>query len=899
LAVSAPSGTVTFLFTDIEGSTRLWEAVPEAMRAAQELHDDVVRSAIDVHAGYVFSTAGDGLGAAFARVGDALGAAVAAQAALSAADWPDGASLRVRMGLHTGEAHERGGDYFGSVVNRAARLMAIGHGGQVLCSALTAGLVGDEATLLDLGEHRLRDLSAPQRVFQVGQERFPPLRSPDLVPTNLPVMVTGIVGRDEEVREVTKLLAGHRLVTLTGPGGVGKTRLALEVAATAAATFPDGAWLVELSPLGRGGDVARAVAAAVGSAAADRDALVAYLADRSQLLLLDNCEYVVDATAELVTAVMAAAREVRVLATSQEPLGVPGELVYRVGALELPEETADPGLLVRSAAVRLFIERAHAANPQFALYADNADAIGAICRDLDGVPLALELAAARARAMPVGEIAERLGERFRLLASAPRAAEERHRTLSAAVAWSHELLRPDESVVFRRLSVFPASFDLKAAEEIAGAGDGIDVLECVVRLVDRSLVNYDTTEGRYRLGQTLRQYAADRLDETGETEVLREAHARYFTGLAARLSAPGGGEEGTARQRIAAELDNLRSAADWFSAGERWRELLRLSRDLFAFFAFHDTADGFRWYQRALEGWPGLVGQARVDALGECSQLGGQVEFTASQASGELSISLADEGGLLHSPWAWVALAISKLYGADPNGAVEAATRAVSVGRQRGDELSLSIARGLSAVVLAAAGEFDRSEAAVREVLEEARHAGDPVVRWNAVVCAAGSYLDRAPPRFAEALAVLEANPLEPGEPLYVLALEQWRGVVLLGRARPGEAAARLARSIRAGDRMGAITLLEQSAAALALACADLGQPALAANIAGYAGARFGAQRSRAPMRAWLDERLDTALASLDPTERAQATERGSRLDRRGFMELVSQTEDLVTLEPY
>jgi predicted ATPase/class 3 adenylate cyclase len=870
VAVAPPSGTITFLFTDIEGSTRQWEAAPAAMRAAQELHDDILRTAITAHGGHIFSTAGDGLGAAFARVGDALDAAVAAQAALAAADWPEGATLRVRMGAHTGEAHERGGDYFGPAVNRAARVMAIGNGGQVLCSAATAGLISGDVALLDLGEHRLRDLSAPQRVFQIGEGRFPPLRSPDLVPTNLPIMATGLVGRDEEVRALCKLVADQRLVTLTGPGGVGKTRLALEVAASAAVAFPDGTWLVELAPLGVGGDVARAVATALGSAAGERGALMAYLADRSKLLVLDNCDYVVDEAADLATAMLASARDVRVLATSQEPLSVPGEVVHRVGPLELPDETADPGRLLRSAAVRLLVERTHAANPQFNLNAANAEAVGAICRELDGVPLALELAAARARAMPVAEIARRLGERFHLLGGGSRGAEERHRTLS---------------------------FDLEAAEEVVGGGDELDVLECVLRLVDRSLVAFDTVEGRYRLGQTLRQYAADRLEEASETEAFREAHARYFAALASRVGAPLPSEAGMGRQRLAAERDNLRGVAEFFASQRRWPELLGLSRDLFLFLYFNDFADGFRWYRQALDEYSDLSGQDRVDALGEFSALASQIDFAAAEASSDRSIEQADIGGLLHSPWAWQVRGIHGLYDGDGQRAVEAAARSVAVADERSDDLCRSLVRAFMAAALAASGQLERSEELAREVLEDAKYQFDPAALWMAVLCLASTYLlNCAPPRFAEGLAVLEANPLDlqAVEALFVLVLEEMWGLALLGHSRAAEAVTHLARSIRIGDGAGMISQVEQATAAFAIVCADGGEPVLATQIHGFASAKLAAQRIRTAMRAWLDERLDTALASLDSPERAQAIERGSRLDRRGFMQLVAQAEDLV-----
>ena len=511
------SGTVSFLFTDIEGSTHLWDSVPEVMAQALERHDSIFRSSIATCDGYVFSISGDGFGAAFASAADALTVAVAMQGALAAEPWPAGAVIRVRMGVHTGEASERDGNYFGTAVNRAARLMAVAHGGQVVCSQASAVLAGAAVSLRSLGEHRLRDLAAAEQIFQVGGDAFPPLRSVDAVPTNLPTVRTELIGRTDEVTELMELVERERLVTLTGVGGVGKTRLALGVAASIAAGFTDGCWLVELSPVADGDEVVKSVAAAIRAPTTTTDALVDYLADRRVLIVLDNCEHVLDAAADLVDAIAAAAADVHFLVTSREPLGLDGEQVRRVHSLALPAAEAGPQEAEATAAVRLFAERAAAASARFTIDAGNVAAVVEICRHLDGIPLAIELAAARVRAMAPAEIARRLDERFRLLAGGSRRSQERHRTLLATVAWSHDLLTDDEKITFRRLAVFPASFDLAAAEAVAGDGT-IDVVDCVLRLVDRSLVMFEPEEDRYRLLETLRQYGADRLAEAGETE---------------------------------------------------------------------------------------------------------------------------------------------------------------------------------------------------------------------------------------------------------------------------------------------------------------------------------------------------------------------------------------------
>ncbi len=382
------------------------------------------------------------------------------------------------MGVHTGEADLREGDYFGTAVNRAARVSAAAHGGQIVVSHVTEELVRDQLPddvhLEDLGEHHLRDLARPERVFQVGgpglAREFPPLRTSARVPTNLPTPPTELIGRDVEVEAVAGELSGHRLVTITGVGGMGKTRLAVEVAASLAAEHPDGVWFVDLAPALDGGDVVRAVAAAMGAtgAASSADALLGHLAERRTLLVLDNCEHVIDAVAQLAEAMLARAPEVRMLATSREPLDVAGESVKHLRPLALPDATEQgPSDAAHFAAVRLFEERARSGRSDFVVDEDNVEDVVEICRRLDGVPLAIELAAARVGAMSTGDIRSRLGERFRLLAGSRRG-HERHRTLLAAVEWSHDLLDAEEQRVFRSLSVFAGSFGL--ADATRGGG---------------------------------------------------------------------------------------------------------------------------------------------------------------------------------------------------------------------------------------------------------------------------------------------------------------------------------------------------------------------------------------------------------------------------------------------
>ena len=570
-----PSGTVTFLFTDVEGSSRLWEEHPDTMKSALARHDQILRDAIATHDGYVVKMTGDGAHAVFGNAEHAVAAAVLVQDMLAEVDWGEPGSLLVRIGIHTGPAEARDADYFGPAVNRAARLMSAAHGGQVVVSLVTAELVRDllpdGVALKDLGEHRLRDVSSPERVFQLmrfGLERdFPPLRSLDVLPTNLPRQLTSFVGRDDEILQLRGLLDDHRLVTITGVGGVGKTRLSIQVAADVLASFTDGAWIVELAAADA--ESMHAVFAAVlgtrlrpGSTV--RDDVIEFLARRDLLLVVDNCEHLVADVATFVEDVLARAHGVRVLATSREPLGVVGEQIWPVRSLEV----ADPGSSLESvsatASARLFVDRARLADADFDLDSRNAASVVEICRRLDGIPLAIELAAARTASLQSSEIAGLLDERFRLLAGSRRRGVERHQTLKAAVDWSYALLGELERSTFDRLGVFAGSFDATAVEAVvADAGiDRFDVLGAIDELVAKSMLVGQPIEQlgtRYELLETLRQYALDRLDDRAETDECRRRHAAHFAGVAETI---GVGlftrDEDAWRARLAGEIDNLR-----------------------------------------------------------------------------------------------------------------------------------------------------------------------------------------------------------------------------------------------------------------------------------------------------------------------------------------------------
>jgi predicted ATPase/class 3 adenylate cyclase len=566
------------LFTDIEGSTRLWEARPEAMRGAVARHDELLRQAIAQHGGHVFSTAGDGLGAAFARAGDALAAGVDAQAGLGAEPWPEATPLRVRMGLHTGEAEERDGDYFGPALNRAARLAAIGHGGQVLCSQVTADLVGNAlpagVALRDLGEHRLRDLTTAVHVFQVVgpglRAEFPPLRSLDTLPGNLPRQMTSFVGRERELKRLVALVHGRPLVTLTGVGGVGKTRLAVQVAAEVAADFTDGAWLCELAPVTDPGAVWEALAATLGVAPVRGlslgDVVVEYLAPRRLVLVLDNCEHLLSAVAIVVSTIAQRCTGMVVLATSREGLALAGEQMVAVPSLAVPGAGATGLDLDGAEAVRLFCDRARDADADFALADHNAGAVAQLCRRLDGIPLAIELAAARVRSLSPEDLVARLDQRFTLLTRGSRAGLERHQTLRHTIDWSYDLLTPPERRGLDRLAVFAGGCDLPAAETVLGSDEAVDAAEVLGQLVEKSLVLVDdeTLRRRYRLLETIRQYAAEHLELSGETATVRGLHLAHYVGLAEAA-----GPHLRTRDQIAwaaslaPDIDNLRAALDY------------------------------------------------------------------------------------------------------------------------------------------------------------------------------------------------------------------------------------------------------------------------------------------------------------------------------------------------
>lgn len=625
--------TFTFLFTDIEGSTRLWEQQPEAMRAALARQDEILRTAITAHDGRVFRTVGDALCAVFTTALAALNVAVEAQRALSEEAWELEEPLRVRIVLHTGEAEPSAGDFVGASLNRLGRMLTVCHGGQILLSRATQELVRDRlpqgTALLDLGQHRFRDLVRPERIFQVLAPglpgEFPPLLSLDARPNNLPVQLTPFIGRKAELSAALRLLSETRLLTLTGPGGTGKTRLAIQTAAEALdhAAFPDGVWLVELAPLSSPDLVLPSIAAALNVREPHGRPLQAALSDflrsKSLLLILDNCEHLIETCAQVTETLLQAGPEVKILCSSREPLGIPGESILRVPSFTLPDLGASSKELLQNEAVQLFVERATAVKPGFSLTPQNAPAIIQICRRLDGIPLAIELAAARVVLFSPAQIAGRLDDRFRLLTGGSRTAVHRQQTLEALIDWSYDLLSAEEQRLFHTVSVFAGGFTYEAAEAVFNG----DVLDTLAQLVNKSLVQVEETSGageesdsepRYRMLETIRQYARGKLLAAGEMEATRERHLAYFSQFSEKLDSQRDRAASQLRWRrnLENELDNLRAAIEW-ALERRPEAAIHMIADTAYFWNQHGYAtEGLRWLEEGIAQVTSLTGETGV-----------------------------------------------------------------------------------------------------------------------------------------------------------------------------------------------------------------------------------------------------------------------------------------------
>ncbi|MBI3741839.1 MAG: tetratricopeptide repeat protein [Chloroflexi bacterium] len=769
-----PTGTVTFLFTDIEGSTQLWEHHHEWMERAHKTQERILRDAVARHNGYAYKMIGDAFQIAFATARDALDAAIDAQRALlEVGNWKldvrnaasnfqsltSNLQLRVRMALHTGVTEERGDDYVGPVLNRVARLMSAGHGGQILISDATESLVRDRLpmniSLRDMGERRLKDLTRAEHVYQIVAadlpSDFPPLKTLDTLPNNLPIQLTSFIGREKEIEEIKRLIAKTRLLTLTGSGGCGKTRLATQVAAEMLDVFKDGVWFIELAPLADPALVPQSIASVFGirdeSGRPIQIAVTDYLRDKNLLLVLDNCEHVIQASAQLADALLHACAKLSILASSREALGVAGETAYRVPSLQIPnpKDQIPTSTLTQYEGVRLFIDRAVAVQKNFQVTNANAPAVAQICHRLDGIPLAIELAASRVKVFSAEEIEARLDDRFRLLTGGSRTALARQQTLRALIDWSYSLLSEPERVLLRRLSVFAGGWTFDAAEEIAnpnsqdpktqvGSWDlGIGILDPLTHLIDKSLVIAEEHNGatRYRMLETIRQYARDKLLESDEGARVRDRHLDFYLKFAEDAEPKLGGEEQlTWFNRLETEHDNLRFALEWSLSEQRIEKGLRIGGALDRFW----FARGY-WneaYQRLTDLLKTQGGGRRTLARGKVLRAAGEFTnrigyFEDSRSLFEESITILRELGaegreLLELALTRYALALTWRDLASARPYVDEAAR---LSRESGNRRNLAAALNVLAGNVRRTGDFESARKFFGESVEIYRELGN------------------------------------------------------------------------------------------------------------------------------------------------------------------------------
>ncbi|MGQ0551200.1 MAG: tetratricopeptide repeat protein [Armatimonadota bacterium] len=747
--MSLPTGTVTFLFTDIEGSTALLQRLGDAYQRVLEDHRRMLRAAFQASGGREVDTQGDAFFVAFLRAADAVAASVSMQKTVLEHEWPGSEQVRVRMGLHTGEPALSDGGYVGLDVHRAARICSAGHGGQILLSRTTRDLVEhdlpDDAALRDLGRHRLKDLAHSEHLYQVVHpglpSDFPPLRSVATRSIGLPRRLTSFIGRESEIEEVRRLLGTTHLLTVVGIGGAGKTRLALQVADRVVEEFPHGVYLVELAQVTDPGLVPQAVASSLGVREdPDRpliESLTGHLQSRRMLLVLDNCEHLVDAIAELATELLGAAPSLKLLCTSREALAIAGEAAWRIPSLSVPDprRVLDRNALETFEAVRLFVERAAEVVAGFVLTEQNAPAIVQICRRLDGIPLAIELAASRIRVLTSDQIAARLDDRFRLLAGGSRTAMPRQQTLKAAMDWSYDLLTSQEAALLRRLSVFSRGCTLDAAEAVCAAGDvgSHGVLDLLTRLVDKSLVvaEEEDRENRYRLLETVKQYGRDKLVEAGEAPAVRHRHLEWFLSLAERA----GPKLQTADQlvwlsRLDAEHDNIRGALEWALESAEEEIPARMAESLWWFWSLRgQNNEGREWLNKAVAR-ARRPSSIRARTLASAAMLAFfAADYAAATALSEEGLAIArDLGDLDATGYALVVLAMV----AGARGDYERATSLAE------ESLALTTAGGLpweKGAVLSVmgsfafqAGDFARAERLLQEGLSVFKDLGD---RWG------------------------------------------------------------------------------------------------------------------------------------------------------------------------
>jgi predicted ATPase/class 3 adenylate cyclase/Tfp pilus assembly protein PilF len=749
---SPPTGTVTFLFTDIKGSTKLWERSPQAMQRALARHDQILREAVEECGGYVFKTVGDAFCCAFATAPDALEASLFAQRTLlSKEGWPEETGpLRVRMALHVGATEERDGDYFGPPVNRVARLLSVAHGGQVLLSLTTQELVRDHlpagGNLMDLGEHRLKDLFRPERVFQLVAPglptEFPPLRTLEGRPNNLPIQPNPLVGREREVSEIVDRLRsdGARLLTLTGPGGTGKTRLALQAGADSLEQFDDGVFFVSLAAVTDPELVLSTIAGSLGLKESVgqplKESLEDYLQHKRVLLILDNFEQVLEG-APVVGDLLGACPEFKVLATSRIPLRLYGEQEYTVPPLELPDPVHLPPLerLTQYEAVRLFVERARAVKPDFEVTNESAPAVAEICVRLDGLPLAIELAAARTKLLPPQALLSRLSNRLKLLKGGARNLPARQQTLRATIDWSYDLLDEDERNLFGRLSVFAGGSTLEAIEEICDPEEELDCLEVVGSLLEKSLLRQEEGpegEPRFAMLETVHEYAREKLGKSRESEEVKQRHIEYFLALAEEANAQLRGPEAPkGLEHLEAEHDNMRAALSWAIGRQQKVELgLRLAGALWRFWSVRGHySEGRRWLEEALA----MDGRGSIESrvmtlagVGELSSDQGDLDRAEEALAEGLELLAREATGRSEAKLnLLLSLGHVALEREDHDRATEAFEESLALSREMGNGWGLAGSIMSLAIVIHEQGDLERATELYEEGIDLFRARGD------------------------------------------------------------------------------------------------------------------------------------------------------------------------------
>jgi len=753
LPSSLPTGTLTYLFSDVEGSTRLWEMAPTQMRTSMARHDELIERCVAQNDGMLVRPRGEGDSrfAVFERATNGVKAASAIQRSFAEEKWDLPVPLRVRIALHTGEGDLRDGDYYGSAVNRCARLRSVAHGGQTLISQITYTLVSEdlpsELGLRDLGEHKLKDLVVGEHIYQVNTEGlpadFPPIITPSSPLTNIPVALNSFIGRENEILEVKQLLSEKRLVTISGPGGAGKTRLAFQLAGDVLKSFSHGVWLVDLAPFANAELINQFVLNSLGFreevCCSPLQTLIDSLRDRSTLLVLDNCEHLLEGVAKLVDALLRGTLKLKILATSREPLGVMGETIWNIRPLSTPRimgERKSMEALQDFEAVKLFVDRARSVRTDFALTNNNVSAVAQICARLDGIPLAIELAAARTRILSVEEIAARLDDRFQLLVGT-RTSIPRQKTLRNLIDWSYNLLPENERTLFRRLSVFSGGWTLRSAgavcaDEILDTGDILDLL---ARLVDKSLVISDIQDSgeRYRFLETIRQYAAEKLAEYNETGELALRHANYFSKMAEdSYGELWGPRQGYWLARLVANHDNLRTALDWLAITEGNEEkLLRVAGSLWRFWEIRgNISEGRTRLEDALGKNPSASIYLRANGLrgaGMLAHLQGDYERAAAMHKESLAlfIEIGDKFGIARE---LDALGEIAQYKGDYLHATELHTESLALRYEVRDNEGIAISLGQLGVIARDRADYPHARALLEQSLEMSRELGDKLL---------------------------------------------------------------------------------------------------------------------------------------------------------------------------